>query len=235
MLFLMWQWEVKCPLFLQFIVLFLSNRTLLSVLWHMSEKHMFRIPPPSHLTKKEGDWVIHSYPPPPPTSDDPSSWYSLISLSCSSLLTSLIEIGMSIKEPKNLLPSPHIKGDSREGVSSRRLRVCKGACVHAGECWFMLISSLLVDLLLKTICFSPYTMQKKLHQCHKETKRTQQIQVSASDFIFSKTWYSKLKFSSIHLQSVRCSSLDPVSNSHSSLNNACVTETCCSAPCSPHL
>lgn len=84
---------------------------------------------PAHLTPQcEGNWVIHPQPP-YPTSDDPSPWYSLISLSCSGMLTPLIEMGMSIKEPKNLLPGPHFKG-----TVGRGLWVCTGICTHSVVC-----------------------------------------------------------------------------------------------------
>lgn len=76
------------------------------------ELHMLRIPLNSLSRKGTESSILHSNHPRPPTttSDDPSPWHSLISLSCSGLLTPLIEMGMSIKEPKNLLPGPHFKG-----------------------------------------------------------------------------------------------------------------------------
>lgn len=73
---------------------------------------------------------------PPPTSDNPSLWYSLISPGCSALLTPLIEMGMSIKEPKNLQPGPHIKREKKKSVHVLVVRttwVCVHLCLFASE------------------------------------------------------------------------------------------------------
>lgn len=76
-----------------------------------------------------------------PTSDDPSPWYSLISLNCSGLLTPLIEMGMSIKEPKNLLPGLHFKGtEGRGGIIEQTECVYRCMCAFRGVCWFNLMS-----------------------------------------------------------------------------------------------
>lgn len=154
-------------------------------------------------------------------------------------------MGMSIKEPKNLLPGPHFKGTvgvegwKGGGVHHRadRARVCvcvyRCMCALGGVCLFSVMSLFSVT--------SPHIMQKS-HGCLRE-KPTPHLCIfnkfSASDLPPPKKNLTlKVEVFSTQPQkkkSLHCIWLEPVLNSHRSLNNAFVTEACCSAPCSHDL
>lgn len=164
------------------------------------ELHMLRIPLNSLSRKGTESSILHSNHPRPPTttSDDPSPWHSLISLSCSGLLTPLIEMGMSIKEPKNLLPGPHFKGTVGRrgwgggGASSSRLNLRIGVCARSEACVGLVSTSWkhsLIGILRRRSCCYRDAQQRSLGTVGRCDSFQRQVYISKKNLMLSVIYY----------------------------------------------